>query len=68
MRTVAGINEPDIMIRNTIFNEKIKIKDHRRLVCFRYWNETYLDLKEFNKISSDKDRIKSLKSELIDYF
>lgn len=68
MRTVAGINEPDIMIRNTIFDEKIKIKDHSRLVCLRYWNETYLDLKEFNKISSDKDKIKSLKSEVIDYF
>lgn len=68
MRTVAGINEPDIMIRNIIFEEKINIKNHRQLVCMRYWDETYLDLADFNKIKSTKSSTKSLKSEKINYF
>lgn len=68
MRTVAGINEPDIMIRNIIFKEKLNIKNHRQLVCMRYWDETYLELADFRKSKSTKSNIKSLKSEKLDYF
>ncbi len=49
MRTVAGINEPDIISRNTIFDEDVKVTDHQSLICLRYWNETYLDLKNSMK-------------------
>lgn len=68
MRTAAGINEPDIMIRNVLFNEQIRIKNQTQLVCMRYWDETYLELSEYKKIKSDKSWIKSLKSEKLDYF
>jgi carbamoyl-phosphate synthase large subunit len=68
MRTVAGINEPDIMIRNILFKEEVKIENHRQLVCMRYWDETYLELANYNKIKSNKFRLKSLKSEKINYF
>ena len=42
MRSAAGINEPDIVFRNTILNEDIKIDTYRKLVCMRYWNEVYI--------------------------
>ncbi len=68
LRTVAGINEPDIIIRNFIYDEAIKISNYQALVCFRYWNETYLDLNEFKKIKSSKDKVQELSSFLVDYF
>jgi carbamoyl-phosphate synthase large subunit len=68
MRTVAGINEPDIVIRNTLFDEDIKITSYQSLLCLRYWNETYLELEKFYEIKSSKDEIKKMKSFIIDYF
>ncbi|MBA3978378.1 MAG: ATP-grasp domain-containing protein [Nitrosopumilus sp.] len=68
MRTVAGINEPDIVARNTIFDEYVKITDYQSLLCLRYWNESYLDLGKFNEMKSSKHNIKELKSSIIDYF
>lgn len=68
MRTVAGINEPDIIVRNVLFDEKIKIDKYKQLICMRYWNETYLDKKEMNTIRSKKGNVKKLKSAIFDYF
>ncbi|VFJ12344.1 ATP-grasp domain-containing protein [Candidatus Nitrosocosmicus franklandus] len=68
MRTVAGINEPDIIVRNVLFNEKIKIDKYRHLVCMRYWNETYLDKKEMEIVKSKKSNIKKMESKIFDYF
>jgi carbamoyl-phosphate synthase large subunit len=68
LRAVAGINEPDIVVRNTLFGENIKITGYRSLICLRYWNETYLDLERFSKIKTSNEKTKSLKSTLIDYF
>jgi carbamoyl-phosphate synthase large subunit len=42
MRSVAGVNEPDIVYRNTVLGEEIKLKEYKRLVCMRYWNEVYI--------------------------
>jgi len=68
MRTVAGINEPDIVVRNTLYDEDIKITDYQSMLCLRYWNETYLDLEKFKEVKSSKDKIKQVKSSVIDYF
>lgn len=68
MRAVAGVNEPDLLIRNLLFNEKIKILQYRSLVCLRYWNETYLDLTQFQRIKTGKTAIKNVKSETFEYF
>jgi carbamoyl-phosphate synthase large subunit len=68
MRTVAGINEPDIVVRNTLFGENIKIMEYKPLICLRYWNETYIDLESFKKIKYSDEKTKSLESTLIDYF
>lgn len=68
MRTIAGINEPDIVAKNTLFNEYVNITEHRSLLCLRYWNETYLDLDRFNEMKSSENNPKELKSDIIDYF
>jgi carbamoyl-phosphate synthase large subunit len=52
LRSYAGINEPDIVIRNAVFDEKIeKVNSYRRLVCMRYWN-VYVDLADFEKLKN----------------
>ncbi len=68
MRTIAGINEPDIVAKNTLFDEFVKITGHQSLLCMRFWNETYLDLDRFNDMKSSKNYPKELKSDIIDYF
>jgi carbamoyl-phosphate synthase large subunit len=68
MRTVAGINEPDIVVRNTLYDEKIKIRNYQSILCLRYWNETYLDLEKFKEVKSSKNKTKQIKSCIIDYF
>jgi carbamoyl-phosphate synthase large subunit len=68
LRTVAGINEPDIVVRNTLFGDNIKFMEYQSLICLRYWNETYLDLESFKKIKCSDEKTKSLESTLIDYF
>jgi carbamoyl-phosphate synthase large subunit len=53
LRSYAGINEPDIVFRNTVFDEKIeKVSTCRRLVCMRYWNEVYVDLAAYEKLKT----------------
>jgi len=52
MRSVAGINEPDIVFRNSVLGEEIKVKSYRRLVCMRYWNEVYTDFPTYEKLTS----------------
>ena len=53
LRSYAGINEPDIVFRNAVFDERIgKISDYRRLVCMRYWNEVYVDLAAYDKMKN----------------
>jgi len=68
MRTVAGINEPDIIVRNVLYNEKIKIEKYRHLICMRYWNETYLDKKKIKSTKSSRSNVKKVNSEIFDYF
>jgi carbamoyl-phosphate synthase large subunit len=51
LRSYAGINEPDIVFRNTVFDEKIEqVGNYRRLVCMRYWNEVYVDIAAYEKL------------------
>ena len=68
MRTVAGVNEPDIMVRNVLFNEDVKPQDHKSLVCFRYWNESYLDKEKYERTIIHKGSVKKLNSSIVDYF
>jgi carbamoyl-phosphate synthase large subunit len=68
MRTVAGVNEPDIIVRNVLLKEDVKTEDYRSLVCFRYWNETYVEKKKYERVRSERKSVKTLNSSIIDYF
>ena len=54
MRSVAGINEPDIVFRNSVLGEEIKVRSYRRLVCMRYWNEVYTDFPTYENLTSTR--------------
>lgn len=49
MRAVAGVNEPDIVFRNAVLDEQVKVDGYKRLVCMRYWNEVYVPYAVYEK-------------------
>src|SRR5205085_6180428 len=51
MRAIAGVNEPDIVFRNSVLGEEIKVDRYRQLVCLRYWSEVYVQEKTFRDVS-----------------
>lgn len=53
MRAAAGVNEPDIVFRNAVRGEEVKIDSYNRLVCMRYWNEVYVPYAIYEKASQD---------------
>jgi len=67
MRSAAGINEPDIMFRNLVLNEDIKMKEYKRLVCLRYWNEIYVPFVTFEETLYN-GRVDDNDSYRLDYF
>jgi carbamoyl-phosphate synthase large subunit len=56
IRAVAGVNEPDIVFRNTILKEEINnIKNYKKLFCMRYWNEVYIPIPTYEKMVAKGD-------------
>ena len=53
MRAAAGINEPDLLFRNFVLDESIKIDDYEKLVCMRYWEEVYIEKEKYVKNLAD---------------
>lgn len=49
MRAAAGVNEPDVVFRNAVLGEEVKIDVYERLVCMRYWNEVYVPYALYEK-------------------
>jgi carbamoyl-phosphate synthase large subunit len=47
IRAVAGVNEPDIVFRNARFGESIHVDRYEELACFRFWNELFVPLDEY---------------------
>lgn len=54
LRAVAKVNEPDIVFRNTVLNERIKVEQHDRIVCLRYWNEIYVPYPVYEQLTNSK--------------
>ena len=54
MRAAAGVNEPDIVFRNAVLGEEVKVDGYERLVCMRYWNEVYVPYALYEKASRGK--------------
>ena len=67
MRAIAGINEPDIIFRNTILGEDIRITEYEKMLCLRYWNEIYVRYSAYEKMSNSK-QIEENDAFIIDYF
>ena len=67
IRAVAKINEPDIVFRNRVLKEQIKIENHDRLICLRYWNEVYVPYSIYEQLA-DKKKIEGANSFIPDYF
>jgi carbamoyl-phosphate synthase large subunit len=67
LRAVAGINEPDIVYRNMVLGERIKINSYQKLACMRYWNEVYVPLSTYETRSSVKT-IQNPNSDIPNYF
>lgn len=69
MRAIAGVNEPDIVFRNAVLGEEIKIPSYNRLFCARYYNEIYVPLEVYEGINANpRETIKNTKSFVADYF
>jgi carbamoyl-phosphate synthase large subunit len=51
MRAVAGVNEPDLVFRNFVLGEDVKVDGYERLVCMRYWSEVYVPYTLYEKAS-----------------
>lgn len=68
MRAVAGINEPDLVFRNVVLDEDVKIDHYNKLVCMRYWNELYVPAQVY-KQTADRGHIEMQNSSFVpDYF
>jgi carbamoyl-phosphate synthase large subunit len=69
IRAVAGVNEPDIVFRNTILKEEINIKTYRKMFCMRYWNEVYIPMSTYeNMVVKGETRKDENDSFTVDYF
>jgi carbamoyl-phosphate synthase large subunit len=49
MRAAAGINEPDLLFRNIVLGEAIRLDDYKKLVCMRYWEEISIEKEKYKK-------------------
>ncbi|HJW19288.1 MAG TPA: ATP-grasp domain-containing protein, partial [Candidatus Nitrosotalea sp.] len=67
LRAVAGINEPDIVFRNMVLDEHINMKEYKKLVCLRYWNEVYIPYSTYKKVEHDK-KVQRSDAFIQDYF
>jgi carbamoyl-phosphate synthase large subunit len=67
MRSAAGVNEPDIVFRNNILGEEIKIEHYERLISMRYWNEVYINYSTYEK-TLNAGRINGINSFIHNYF
>jgi carbamoyl-phosphate synthase large subunit len=69
MRSVAGVNEPDIIFRNAVLGEEIKVTSYDRLFCARFLNEVFVPLEAYNEATTNPHvAISDTKSFVPDYF
>ena len=52
MRAAAGVNEPDLLYRNVILSEDLKLPTYQKLVSMRYWNEVYVKKRTYENVIS----------------
>ncbi len=67
LRAVAKVNEPDIVFRNSVMQEEIKVDSYQRLVCMRYWNEVYVPYSTYERTINER-KVEHADSVVSDYF
>ena len=68
IRAVAGVNEPDIIYRNSVLGEEIRIKKYKKMLCLRYWNEIYVEPSAHHQVSTLRHIDQGNHSFSVDYF
>jgi carbamoyl-phosphate synthase large subunit len=54
MRAIAGVNEPDIILRNIFMNEDFTATEYKKLLCMRYWQEVYIEYSTYEQTSHQR--------------
>ena len=67
IRAVAGVNEPDIVFRNFVLGEEIKIDRYQKFMCMRYWNEVYVPYDTYEK-TNNMGKVSNSDSLILNYF
>jgi len=67
IRAASGVNEPDIVFRNFVLGEEIKINAYQKLVCMRYWNEVYVPYAIYEK-TNNTGKVSNSDSFILNYF
>ena len=67
IRAVAGVNEPDIVFRNFVLGEEIKIDTYQKFMCMRYWNEVYVPYDTYEK-TNNMGKVSNSDSLILNYF
>jgi hypothetical protein len=62
------VNEPDILFRNNILNERVRVMEYEKMLCLRYWNEIYVKMDTYEELSSSGRTRTSGGSYNINYF
>jgi carbamoyl-phosphate synthase large subunit len=53
IRAVAGVNEPDILYRNTVLGEEMRVSNYEKIASFRYWSEVYVPLETVEEMAKE---------------
>ena len=54
VQAMAGINGPDALVRNYLYNEKIHIDSHKNLVAMMYTDYLYVKTDEYKKLLEER--------------
>lgn len=53
IRAKAGVNEPDLLYRNSVMGEEMRVDTYRKVACLRYWNEVYVPLETVELVAEE---------------
>jgi len=54
IQTNMGMNGPDVLVRNFLTSEKVKIEPYKRLIGMMYLNYTFVTEEDYKKLLKDK--------------
>jgi carbamoyl-phosphate synthase large subunit len=67
IRAYAGVNEPDIVFRNQVLGENVKVGAYKKIVALRFYDEVYVPKSDYDRLDKER-RISGSGSTIPDYF